>query len=106
MQNINRRTMVRQTTGWIAAAAASLETLAAQTPGGAATVSQPQKEGENAFLFPGFKVSKVQTSGATIHVVSGGQGPPLLLLHGAPQTHLSWRLIAPELAKSFTIIAP
>jgi len=106
MQNINRRTMVRQATGMIAAAAAGLETLAAQTQGGTPAISQPQKEGDSAFLFPGFKVSKVQTTGATIHVVSGGQGPPLLLLHGAPHTHLSWRLIAPELAKSYTVIAP
>ena len=35
----------------------------------------------------------VQTSGTTINVVKGGEGPPLLLLHGAPQSHLSWRLV-------------
>ena len=56
-------------------------------------------------FFPGFKASRVKTSGAEINVVSGGSGPPLLLMHGAPQTHISWRLTAPELAKSHTVIA-
>ena len=44
----------------------------------------------DASLLPGFKVHKVKTSGATLHTVVGGNGPPLLLIHGAPQTHLSW----------------
>jgi len=48
----------------------------------------------------------VQTSGATINLVTGGEGPPLLLLHGAPFTHVAWRLVAPELAKRYTIVAP
>jgi haloacetate dehalogenase len=38
--------------------------------------------------------------------VHAGSGPPLLLLHGAPQTHISWRLVAPELAKTRTVIVP
>ena len=49
--------------------------------------------------------STVQTSGTTINVVTGGDGPPLLLLHGAPQSHLSWRLVAPQLAKEYTVVA-
>ena len=57
-------------------------------------------------FFPGFRTFKVQTSGATINGVIGGQGPPLLLLHGAPQSHISWRLIAPDLAKAYTVVAP
>jgi haloacetate dehalogenase len=48
----------------------------------------------------------VQTTGTVIHVAKGGDGPPLLLLHGAPMTHISWRLVAPQLAKSYTVIAP
>ena len=56
-------------------------------------------------FFPGFKRSQVQTSGATINVVSAGSGPPVLLLHGAPQTHVSWRLVAPNLAKDYTVVA-
>jgi haloacetate dehalogenase len=56
-------------------------------------------------FFPGFKTFDVKTTGATIHGV-GGSGPPLLLLHRAPQTHVTWRLVAPQLAKRFTVIAP
>ena len=44
-------------------------------------------------------------TGATINGVIGGSGPPVLLLHGAPQTHVSWRLIAPKLAASRTVVA-
>lgn len=58
----------------------------------------------DARFFPGFEVSRVQTSGATIHAVIGGSGPPVLLLHGAPLTHLSWRGVAPELARTHTVV--
>ena len=57
-------------------------------------------------FFRGFKTFDVKTTGASIHGVVGGSGPPLLLLHGAPQTHGTWRLIAPQLAKRYTVIAP
>jgi haloacetate dehalogenase len=56
-------------------------------------------------LFPGFKTVKVPTSGATINAVAAGSGPPLLLLHGAPQTHAIWHRVAPDLAKEYTVIA-
>src|SRR5262249_33707461 len=46
----------------------------------------------------------VQTTGAVIHVRSGGSGPPVLLLHGYPQTHVMWHKIAPRLAAKFTVI--
>ena len=59
----------------------------------------------DARLLPGFKVQKVKTSGATLHTVIGGSGPPLLLIHGAPLTHLSWYRVAPELAKKYTVVA-
>src|SRR3954465_13891485 len=57
-------------------------------------------------FFPGFAVSTVKTAGAEIHVVKGGQGPPLLLLHGAPQTHITWRLAAPLLVKNYPLVIP
>jgi len=60
----------------------------------------------DAKLLPGFKVERVKTSGAELHTVYGGSGPPLLLIHGAPLTHLSWFRVAPELAKKYTVIAP
>ncbi|MEU6034081.1 alpha/beta hydrolase [Actinomadura sp. NPDC047616] len=54
----------------------------------------------------GFTERKVRVSGLDIHVASGGEGPPLLLLHGFPQTHLTWRHVAPALADRFQVICP
>ena len=59
-----------------------------------------------AEFFPGFERRRVATSGAEINLVTGGSGPPLLLLHGYPQTHLMWRKIAPRLAAEFTLVIP
>src|SRR5262245_42814133 len=55
--------------------------------------------------FPGFKAFTVKTSGSEINGVIGGSGPPILLLHGAPQSHITWRKVAPMLAKTRTVIA-
>jgi haloacetate dehalogenase len=57
-------------------------------------------------FFPGFQRHTIPTSGTTINAVVGGHGPPLLLLHGYPQTHIEWRKIAPELAKRHTLVIP
>ena len=54
---------------------------------------------------PGFQSRRIQTSGAGINLVTGGSGPPLLLLHGYPQSHLMWRKLAPRLATEFTVVA-
>src|SRR3979490_2664302 len=59
-----------------------------------------------ADFFPGFERRRIATSGAEINLVTGGNGPPLLLLHGYPQTHLLWRKIAPRLAEEFTLVIP
>ncbi|GAB2588777.1 alpha/beta fold hydrolase [Kribbella endophytica] len=56
-------------------------------------------------LFEGFDEFTVTTSATTIHGRRGGVGPPLLLLHGIPQTHLMWHRIAPRLAERFTVVA-
>jgi haloacetate dehalogenase len=56
-------------------------------------------------MFDGFTRSSVDTGEATICVRSGGSGPPLLLLHGYPQTHVMWHLIAPRLARDFSVVA-
>ena len=56
-------------------------------------------------LFPVFRMVDVETSGATIRLRTGGSGPPLLLLHGYPQTHVLWHKIAPRLAERFTVVA-
>jgi haloacetate dehalogenase len=57
-------------------------------------------------FFPGFEDRRIETSGASINLVTGGSGPPLLLLHGYPQTHLMWRNLAPRLAAEFTVVVP
>lgn len=88
----DRRDWFRQITA-LGLAAGLGRTLEAQT-----TVSDTTR------FFPGFKAFQVQTSGALINGVVGGQGPPILLLHGAPQSHVSWRLVAPRLAETHTVV--
>ena len=56
-------------------------------------------------MFEGFEQLQIQTSGTTINLVKGGDGPPLLLLHGYPQTHTMWHKVAPLLARDFTVVA-
>ena len=56
-------------------------------------------------MFDGFEARRVATSGAEINLRLGGSGPPLLLLHGYPQTHVMWHRIAPHLAERFTVVA-
>ena len=57
-----------------------------------------------ANLFPGFAEHRIKTDGAEIFVRTGGTGPALLLLHGYPQTHVTWHKIAPELARHVTLV--
>ena len=75
------------------------KTLAAS----AELTTKPRAQGP-ASLFPGFERRMVKTSGATINTLRGGSGPPLLLLHGYPQTHVEWHKIAPRLAQKFTVV--
>lgn len=56
-------------------------------------------------FFPGFESIRIDTGQAVINGVIGGSGPPLMLLHGWPQTHLIWHRVAPLLARHFTIVA-
>jgi haloacetate dehalogenase len=65
---------------------------------------EPAGSEDTLRFFPGFRPFMVATTGATINGVIGGQGSPVLLLHGAPQTHVSWRLVAPKLAERFTVV--
>ena len=57
-------------------------------------------------FFEGFTLTHVAVPGGTIRLRHGGSGPPLLLLHGNPQTHAMWHLVAPALARRFTVICP
>src|ERR671924_687332 len=61
--------------------------------------------GKESHMFEGFERRQIATSGTTINLVKGGDGPALLLLHGIPQTHIMWHKIAPRLAQSFTVVA-
>jgi len=56
-------------------------------------------------MFEGFERRQIRTSGTTINLVKGGDGPPLLLLHGYPQSHVMWHKLAPRLAQDFTVVA-
>lgn len=57
-------------------------------------------------ILANFRAERIRASEVTLNVALGGTGPPLLLLHGYPQTHAMWYKIAPALAADFTVIAP
>ncbi len=57
-------------------------------------------------LFPGTHEHRVQTGEAEIFARIGGSGPPLLLIHGFPQTHAMWHRVAPVLMRRFTCVMP
>lgn len=57
-------------------------------------------------MLDGFAYHTVETGEAAIRVAVAGSGPPVLLLHGYPQTHMAWHRIAPVLARDFTVVAP
>lgn len=57
-------------------------------------------------FFPGFEQRRVSVGSVGLNLRIGGNGSPLLLLHGYPQTHLAWHAVAPELARHFTVICP
>ena len=54
--------------------------------------------------FENFKLNKIQVNKTLINFRIGGEGKPLLLLHGYPQTHLMWRKIAPTLSNKYTVV--
>jgi haloacetate dehalogenase len=56
-------------------------------------------------VFDGFDLSYVDVGDVTLRVRVGGAGPPVLLLHGHPQTHAMWHLVAPRLAERHTVVA-
>lgn len=60
---------------------------------------------EATVFFPGFKQFDTLVHGHNMHAVVGGSGPVLLLLHGYPQTHVMWHLVAAKLAEHFTVVA-
>jgi len=99
MKNPTRRELIE-----IAAAMAMVAGRPREGAASTSEVAQPAP-GNTLKWFPGFQSKRVKTSGAEINLVYAGSGPPLLFMHGAPQTHVSMRLIAPELAKNYTVVA-
>ena len=57
-------------------------------------------------LFPGFTSHWIDTDAGRIFARMGGSGPPVVLLHGFPQTHACWHRIAPRLAATHTVVCP
>jgi haloacetate dehalogenase len=104
-ESLERRSVLRRASTLVMGATlahALGDSARAQTP---AQPSTPPT-GAAAPAIPGFTPERIQTSGGvTIHAVKGGAGPPLLLLHGAPLTHYTWRDVAPALAEDFTVVA-
>lgn len=58
-------------------------------------------------MFPGFTLRTIEVApGIALRTRIGGSGPPLLMLHGNPQTHAMWHKVAPALAERFTVVCP
>jgi haloacetate dehalogenase len=64
----------------------------------------PVDTGQIPTLLPGFRQMRIKTSGAEINTLVKGEGPPLLLLHGHPQTVVCWHKVAPKLAERFSVV--
>ena len=78
--------------------------IALSTTSAVAAQTEQEALAADRRFFPGFRTEKVRTSGAVIHAVVGGSGPPVLLLHGAPQSRVSWAAVARDLARDYTVV--
>jgi len=86
---------------FVAAVTSSLGALAQSAPAPGTTRPLPPDAG----LFPGFEAKWVSSNGAGIFLRHGGEGPPLLLLYGNPQSLTCWHKVATRLAKRFHVVA-
>lgn len=57
-------------------------------------------------MFSGLDRQRIAIRETAIHLRLGGSGPPVLLIHGYPQTHVTWHKVAPQLAQYFTVVVP
>jgi haloacetate dehalogenase len=103
MSNPDRREFLKSSMVLALAPTAGNALSASDLLGEPASPQQPREE-----FFKGFQTEEIKTSGTTIHTVYGGNrnGPPLLLLHGIPETHVLWRKVAPALAQDYFIVMP
>ena len=62
--------------------------------------------GQEPGVFEGFSLERIDVGEAVLRVRHGGSGPPLLLLHGHPRTHVTWHRVAPLLAAQFSVVCP
>lgn len=83
----------------------ALVAVFAMTAGAGASATAEEPSQGPARFAPGFRHGKVAVEGGALHYVIGGSGPALVLLHGWPQTWLTWRKLMPELAREHTVIA-
>ncbi len=99
--NTTRRSLLQNT---LLGSAALAGAQAAAQIADAQTASANEPSPCMKFFPSGFRNERIKTSGAEINAVIGGSGPPVLLFHGAPQSVITWRLIAPDLAKDYTLV--
>jgi haloacetate dehalogenase len=90
-------------------AGATVAVAAAQlglAPSASAQSDKAKSPAQPDTFFPGFSAEIIETGGTTINVIRKGSGRPLLLLHGYPETHLTWHKVAPRLAEQFSVVVP
>jgi len=111
---ISRRSAFQAMAAGAAASAAIGSPAFAQTAPATSVISSadyvrdPNRWGtpEVAALFPGFQHVEMKTGGAIIRLRHGGSGPPLLLMHGNPLSHISWYKIAARLSRNYHVVLP
>lgn len=99
----SRRDLLQKTAWTVGAAAGAMALASPQARAQTATTASEQAP-YMKFFPPNFRNERIKTSGAEINTVIGGSGPPVLMFHGAPQSVITWRLIAPDLAKDYTLV--
>ena len=112
--DLSRRKMFQAIAAGAAASAAMSSPAFALTAPATSVIStadyvrDPNRWGtpEVAALFPGFRHVEMKTGGAIIRLRHGGSGPPLLLMHGNPLSHVSWYKIAARLSQNYHVVLP
>src|SRR6195256_1005145 len=112
--DLSRRKMFQAMAAGAAESTAMVSPAFAQAPPATSVISSadyvrdPNRWGttEVAAFFPGFQHVEMKTGGAIIRLRHGGSGPPLLLMHGNPLSHVSWYKIAARLSQNYHVVLP